>query len=640
MTLEGNACTVAILAGGMGTRLKSRTGAIPKPMAPVCGKPVLEHLINLCATHGFLSIALLVHHEHQVISDYFGDGSSWGVRLTYCIEQEARGTAGALNDALPVLAERFLVLYGDTYADVDLNRIWSSHHTRKADATLFLHPNDHPADSDIVELDADGTVTAIHPYPHEPSLVFRNLVNAALYVFERAALVGSLPTTGKADIAKHTLNALLAKDSRVVGYVSPEYIKDMGTPDRLDKVERDVREGMAARLSGRGPRSAIFLDRDGTINVEVNHLSSPDQLTLIPGAGEAIRAINRSGALAVVVTNQPVLARGDVDWRGMDAIHAQLDMLLGEKGAYIDQLYMCPHHPDTGFEGEVPSLKKICECRKPASGLIEQAVADLGIEIQQSWMIGDSTADIVAGNNIGLQTILVETGNAGNDRKYLCKPDFVVRDIKAAVSWILEGRDKIATQMLPIVDEIGVPRLIVIGGKPGMETASAAKVMAQLYKQVGRTSHVVSLDRWVRARVQALGVTEVGDEFDQHGFHADVLNKISSKDDFVISVRGYAAELGEEPAIEQWEIATTDVIIFEGSFMHIDESMMDKASTVVLIDLITNKCVEIYNSEYNTGAPVENISSALISDELNFEEAYVRFKTVFANYIVTSEQFL
>jgi histidinol-phosphate phosphatase family protein len=441
MTLEGSACTVAILAGGMGTRLKSRTGAIPKPMALVCGKPVLEHLINLCATHGFLTIALLVHHEHQVISDYFGDGSNWGVRLTYCIEQEARGTAGALNDALPVLAERFLVLYGDTYADVDLNRIWSWHHTRKADATLFLHPNDHPADSDIVELDPDGSVTAIHPYPHEPSLVFRNLVNAALYVFERAALVDSLPTAGKADIAKHTLNALLAKGSRVVGYVSPEYIKDMGTPDRLDKVERDVREGMAARLSGRGLRTAIFLDRDGTINVEVSHLSSPDQLTLIPGAGEAIRAINRSGALAVVVTNQPVLARGDVDWRGMEAIHAQLDKLLGEEGAYIDRLYLCPHHPDTGFEGEVLSLKKICECRKPASGLIEQAVADLGIAIQQSWMIGDSTADIVAGNNIGLQTILVRTGNAGKDGKYTCTPDFVVSDIKAAVSRILNGRD-------------------------------------------------------------------------------------------------------------------------------------------------------------------------------------------------------
>ena len=145
--------------------------------------------------------------------------------------------------------------------------------------------------------------------------------------------------------------------------------------------------------------------------------------------------------MAVVVTNQPVLARGDVDWRGIDAIHAQLDKLLGEEGAYIDRLYLCPHHPDTGFEGEVQSLKKICECRKPASGLIEQAVADLGIAIQQSWMIGDSTADIVAGNNIGLQTILLGTGNAGNDGKYSCTPDFVVSDLKAAVSWILSGCD-------------------------------------------------------------------------------------------------------------------------------------------------------------------------------------------------------
>ena len=144
-----------------------------------------------------------------------------------------------------------------------------------------------------------------------------------------------------------------------------------------------------------------------------------------------------------------MLARGDVNWGGMEAIHAQLDKLLGEEGAYIDRLYLCPHHPDTGFEGEVMSLKKICDCRKPAVGLIEKAVTELGIAIQQSWMIGDSTADILAGNNIGLQTILVGTGNAGKDRKHHCKPDFVVSDIRSAVSWILGGGSEIATQILP-----------------------------------------------------------------------------------------------------------------------------------------------------------------------------------------------
>lgn len=429
--------TVAILAGGMGTRLRERSGVLPKPMMPIAGKPVLEHLVALCAAHGFDRIVLLVHHGHELIRDHFGDGSAWGVSIRYSVEDQPRGTAGALRDALPMLAGQFLLLYGDTFADVDLGRLWRAHQERSPAATLFLHPNDHPEDSDIVELSADGRATAIHGYPHVNGLPAPNLVNAALYVMERAPLADLIPADHSTDVAKHLLPAMIGAGLDVRGYVSPEYIKDMGTPERLDKVAGDIASGLVERLSDRTPRSAIFLDRDGTLNQPRGHISDPDQIALIPGAAAAVRAINRAGRLAVCITNQPVLARGEASWEDMTRILARIDAQLGAAHAYLDRVYLCPHHPDRGFAGEVAALKVACDCRKPGTGLFDAAIAELNIARDTSWMIGDSTADILAGTRAGLRTILVRTGEGGKDGKYPCTPDHVVADVGEAVALIL-----------------------------------------------------------------------------------------------------------------------------------------------------------------------------------------------------------
>ena len=444
-------CNVAILAGGMGTRLRSRTGDIPKPMAHLCGKPVLEHLIDMCRRYGLLHIALLVHHRHKAISEYFGDGSKFGVALTYCIEQDARGTAGALNDALPVLDDIFVILYGDTYADINLRQMYDWHVAGASQATIFAHPNDHPADSDLIEMTSDHQVVAVHPYPHPAGALLRNMVNAGLYVFNRDAVSAYLPATGKSDIAKHTLPALLRGGVRVNGYVSPEYIKDMGTPERLDKVEAHIASGLPGRLSGRAFRRAVFLDRDGTINVEVGHLKEPDQVTLIEGSARGIKRLNGSGYLAIVVTNQPVLARGDVDPPGLERIHARIDQLLGAEGAYLDRLYFCPHHPDRGFEGEVIALKMICDCRKPSPGLINRAIDDLGINPALSWIVGDSYADVLAGHRAGLRTILVETGRAGSDQINFYEPDHRQPDLESAIAFILAEADTGGRERMAVV---------------------------------------------------------------------------------------------------------------------------------------------------------------------------------------------
>ena len=346
---------VAILAGGAGTRLQARTGPLPKPMVPILGMPLLEYQLALCRRHGFSRILLLVHHAHEVIRAHFGDGSAHGVSIGYAVEQAPRGTAGALLDALSQVLGTFVVLYGDTYLDVDLRRMWDVHASRGADATLFVHPNDHPHDSDLVELDQQSFVTALHPYPHPEERDNDNLVNAALFVVQRHAFEGMVSAAEPSDLARHAFPAMLKAGRRLYGYVSPEYIKDIGTPERLEKVECDIGAGVPERLSGRVLRSAVFLDRDGTLNREVRYLDTPDRIEVLDGATEAIRRVNQSGHLAIVITNQPAVARGDVTAEGLERIHTRLEHVLASSGAYLDAIYACPHHPDSGFPGEVPA---------------------------------------------------------------------------------------------------------------------------------------------------------------------------------------------------------------------------------------------------------------------------------------------
>jgi len=490
-------CEVAILAGGFGSRLKERSGDLPKPMVPVSGRPALEHLVRSCARQGFHKIALLVHFKHESILEYFGDGKAFGVSLTYCVESVPRGTAGALCDAIPQLDQRVLVLYGDTYADIDLRAVWNHHAASGAAATLFLHPNDHPHDSDLVELDGDGHVVGIFPYPHDEHLAVRNLVNAALYVLETRSLTGFLPIEGRQDIARWLFPAMIDRGLVLRGYLSPEYIKDLGTPERLDKVEAAISSGIPERLSTRTSRRAVILDRDGTINVEVGHLCCPQQLQLIDGAAAAIRALNCAGWLAVGATNQPVLARGEVDLPCLEHIHARLDQLLGLGGAYLDRMYVCPHHPDRGFPGEVAALKVICDCRKPATGLIEQAIRELTVDRDASWMVGNSAADVGAGRGAGLRTILV-----GHSRKsdLESEPDYAMSTLQEAVEWILHGHEAATRRLQAVCEAARQARLVLMGGDAN-QTSRAARVLQEMLRAGGCRAHVLSIEgreHWAR----------------------------------------------------------------------------------------------------------------------------------------------
>ena len=391
---------IVIIAGGQGTRIASVNGEIPKAMIPICGKPILEYEIEIAKRYGYREFLFIVGHMGDQITAYFGNGDRWGVSIEYFYEKTPLGTAGALAYLKAKLTEDFFVFYGDTIFDVDLQRMVLFHCENNADATLFVHPNDHPYDSDLVDMDTDNRVRNFFIKPHPDHLISRNIVNASLFVFSPTVL-NYIPVGEKCHIEKNVLPICLTAGLKVFGYKSFEYIKDMGTPDRYYSVTDDVKSGKVLRLNLKYPRKAIFLDRDGTISEEVKFLCKPEQLHLIPGAAEAIRMINHSEYLAIVVTNQPVIARNMCTIEELDYIHAKLETLLGAEHAFLNEIYYCPHHPDKGYPEERPEYKIECNCRKPKPGLLLRAAKDWNINLAESIMIGDSDRDVQAGENAG-----------------------------------------------------------------------------------------------------------------------------------------------------------------------------------------------------------------------------------------------
>lgn len=426
-----------ILAGGMGQRLRARLGDLPKPMIPIGGRPLLEHQIELSKKHGFTDIKIFASYRANVIERYFGDGSRWRVNISYVVEEEPLGTAGAVLAALDGLADTFLVLYGDVMVNVDLGRIWEAHVRAQADVTLLVHPNNHPFDSDLVEVSSEGWITGFHNRPHSAGGWYQNLVSAGLYVVDRKALQEAFPRATKLDFGKDVFPTVLKKGARLLGYNSLEYIKDIGTPERYDKICAEFQAGIIERSSLGTPQAAVFLDRDGTLIKEMDGLTSPDQLELLPGAAAAIHELNHRGIRAVMVSNQPVVAKGFCTEGDVEVSHRKLQTLLGREHAFLDRLYYCPHHPEKGFTGERPELKIDCECRKPKPGMIVQAARDLNLDLKTSWLIGDTTVDIETAKNAGIKSVLVRTGHGGRDRNFPIQPTLTAENVLEAVQQIV-----------------------------------------------------------------------------------------------------------------------------------------------------------------------------------------------------------
>ena len=416
---------VVIMAGGRGTRIAELFPDIPKPMIPVDGMPILEREIRSLASQGFKDLILTVGYLADKIMAYFRDGSQLGVTIDYFVEESLLGNAGALFQLRNKIGnEPFFLLNADAAFDVDFNRMLAFHKKHGGLVTLFTHPNSHPYDSGLIIADKDGQVEKWLSKEDERPQWYNNRVNAGLHIINPRVLELSQKNLdidfntgypqGKVDLDRQILKPLCGT-GWIFCYDSPEYVKDMGTPERFHQVEADYKNGVVQARNLKNKQKAIFLDRDGTINKYVGFLRNIDDFELIDGVTEAIKHINQSRYLAIVVTNQPVIARGEVSWEELHEIHKKMETLLGKEGAYIDGIYICPHHPDKGFNGERPEYKHECDCRKPKAGLLMQAACDFNIDLSQSIMIGDSDKDVEAGHNADcMKSIKIESNKSGD----------------------------------------------------------------------------------------------------------------------------------------------------------------------------------------------------------------------------------
>lgn len=408
-----------IMAGGRGTRISELYPDIPKPMIPIDGVPVLEREIVSLREQGFTDIIITVSHMGHVIMNHFEDGSKFGVQITYYNEKVPLGNAGALFKLRNILGdEPFLLLNADAIFDVDFNRMVEFHKNHGGGVTLFTHPNSHPYDSGLILANENGQVEKWLAKEDERPKYYKNRVNAGLHVIDPKILdlvevdtdeIGTEDENGK--IIKVDLDRQLLKPLQGTGnmycYDSPEYVKDMGTPERFHSVVEDFKAGHVSAKNLKNKQKAVFLDRDGTINMYKGFLRNIEDFELIPGIAEAIKKINSSGYLCIVVTNQPVIARGEVTYEQLEEIHNKMETLLGLEGAFIDGIYFCPHHPHRGYEGEIIELKYDCDCRKPKPGMLLNAAKDFNIDLSQSYMVGDGENDIKAGIDAGCKSILI-----------------------------------------------------------------------------------------------------------------------------------------------------------------------------------------------------------------------------------------
>lgn len=425
-----------IMAGGKGTRISTLFPDIPKPLIPIedengISRPVLEWEIRGLVEQGFDEIILTVGYMAEKIEEYFGDGSRLGCRIAYWVEDVPLGNAGALIKYRSELGDQpFLLLIADAMFDVDFRRFTQFHKKHGGLVTLFTHPNSHPYDSSVLIADDKGAV--LHWLTKEDTRPqwYKNRVNAGLQVIDPSVLDMTMQRTGltpemigtedpygktiKVDMDRQILKPLCGQGVMYC-YDSPEYCKDMGTPERFYAVQSDFQHGTVKAKNLANKQRAVFLDRDGTINKYVGFLRSIDDFELLPGVADAVKLINSSGYLAIVITNQPVIARGEVTVPELEMIHNKMETLLGVQGAYVDGLYYCPHHPDKGFEGEIPELKFDCDCRKPKPGLLLSATHDFNISLEDSWMIGDGKNDVLAGKNAGCRTALIGEGDFGQE---------------------------------------------------------------------------------------------------------------------------------------------------------------------------------------------------------------------------------
>ncbi len=548
-----------ILAGGKGTRLGKHTREIPKPMLKVGGKSILEHQIDLLVKYRVEEIIILVNYLKDVIISHLGNGENYGINIRYFEEEKPLGTVGGIKEVENYLDKDFFVFYGDVMVNMDLKRLNDFHKAKNSPCTLVLHPNNHPYDSDLVETDKNDKIIAFHPKPHSGLKYYKNLVNSGIYIFS-PSIFKYLEKGKKADFGKEVFPKIF-KDLNMFGYQTFEYLKDMGTPKRWKEVNEDFVSGKIYQFNYENKQKAIFLDRDGVINIEKSFISNPENLELYDFTGEAIRNINRSDYLTIVVTNQSVIARNLCTIEELEIVHKKLETDLGNQQARLDAIYYCPHHPDKGYPEERPEYKIDCNCRKPKTGMFLQAARNFNLDLKECWMIGDSERDILAGNNAGCKTIGVMSGYG--TVKTSIKPDFFFANLKEAADFILnDPYFEYFSEIRQMVDkQEKMPVIIAIAGNTRSGKSNFASYLEHQFKKTGNSILRIELDNWILPEYEREPCKNVYDRFQASRIENDIVKLLNGE---ILSLQTYVNHPDRTSQPLEYRFQQQEIILIEG----------------------------------------------------------------------------
>lgn len=427
---------LVILAGGKGTRIK-RYFNVPKLLLKVFGRPLLYWHLRLAEKYNFKKILLITGYKSDFIEKYLKNLNT-EIKIELFKEDVLKGTGGALLKAYDYLDRNFVLTYGDVLSNINIDNFYNYHLKKRADVTLFTHPNDHPESSDIVIKKTNNRVVKILKYPHKRKFYPNLAISASFCINKKFLNKKKFFTNKKTDLIKDILCKNLKR--KIFSYQGIDFIKDCGQKKRLEKINKNSNIYFQIK-NFKNKKKCIFLDMDGTIVHEIGHLNHYKKLKFYSNIANSIRKINESNFLCILITNKPVIARGECSFEMLNKIFCTLERHLSLSSGYLDKIYFCPHHPKIGFKKEIRSLKISCNCRKPKKGLILKAKNEMNINLTKSWMIGDTTTDIKLGKSTGMKTILLNTGFKGEDNKFKVKPNFKFNNFNTATKYILENYD-------------------------------------------------------------------------------------------------------------------------------------------------------------------------------------------------------
>jgi D,D-heptose 1,7-bisphosphate phosphatase len=523
-------------------------------------KSILEHQIDLLKRYNINDIIIIVNHLKEMIIESFGDGEALGVNIQYLEEKQPLGTVGGIKKIEHLLTEDFIVFYSDIMINMNLQRFIKFHKDKNSICTLVLHPNDHPYDSDLIETDKDNRVIAVHPKPHEKGKYYKNLVNAGVYILSPLFL-RYLEKGKKADFGRDIF-PVIYKDIMMFGYNTFEYLKDTGTPERLEQVNADYKSGKINQLNFEKKQKAIFMDRDGVTNVEKDLIYRPEDMELFSFTAEAIREINNSDYLSVIVSNQSVIARNLCTIDELEYIHNKIETELGNEHSKLDAIYYCPHHPDKGYPEERSEYKIECECRKPRTGMFRQAASDFNIDLSKSWMIGDAERDVIAGKNAGCKTVGVMTGYGV--KKTAVKPEFFFKNLLEASRFIVnEPYRDISEKIHKLFYERKNknPFIISIGGNAKSGKSNFAAYISHKFTQNGLKVLIVELDNWILPEDKRDSCKNVYDRFRINDLITDLAGLLAGRK---IGLLSYPNHPERQAQPLEYRFKDEDIIIIEG----------------------------------------------------------------------------